>query len=108
MISYVVTRWYRAPELLLDKKNYNAAVDMWSVGCILAEMLGCKPLFRGNSSRHQLHLILGVLGKPTPEDVVGSANPRYHDMLNSMEARKAVPWSRLYQDAPPQALDLLE
>jgi len=108
LISYVVTRWYRAPELLLDKKNYQPAVDLWSIGCILAEMLGCKPLFRGSSSRHQLHLILSVLGKPTSEDVASTANPRYHDMLNKMEARKAVPWSKLYQNAPPDALDLLE
>jgi len=107
LISYVVTRWYRAPELLLDKKDYTFPVDLWSIGCILAEMLGCKPLFRGNSSRHQLHLILSVLGKPIPEDVSATANPRYHDMLNKMESRKAVAWSKLYPDAPPEALDLL-
>ena len=71
-------------------------------------MLGCKPLFRGNSSRHQLHLILSVLGKPSPEDVADTANPRYHDMLNKMEERKAVPWAKLYPDAPEEALDLLE
>jgi mitogen-activated protein kinase 1/3 len=108
LISYVVTRWYRAPELLLDKKDYSFAVDMWSIGCILAEMLGCKPLFRGNSSRHQLHLILSVLGKPSREDVVASANPRYHDMLNKMEDRRSVGWAKLYPDAPVQALDLLD
>ena len=49
-----------------------------------------------------------MLGKPTPEDVAGTANPRYHDMLNKMEERKAVPWTKLYHDAPPDALDLLE
>jgi len=108
MISYVVTRWYRAPELLLDKKDYTSAVDMWSIGCILAEMLGCKPLFRGNSSRHQLHLILSVLGKPSSEDIAATANARYHDMLNSMEARKPVSWTRLYPHAPGEALDLLD
>ena len=48
MTQYVATRWYRAPELiLLPKETYNEAVDMWSVGCILAEMLGRKQLFPG-------------------------------------------------------------
>lgn len=64
LINYVVTRWYRAPELLLDQKNYDYAIDMWSVGCILGEMLARRPLFRGNSSKDQLRLILSLIGKP--------------------------------------------
>jgi serine/threonine protein kinase len=51
MTEYVVTRWYRAPELLLSCEHYTAAIDMWSVGCILAELLGRKPLFPGAGSR---------------------------------------------------------
>ena len=47
MTEYVVTRWYRAPELLLSCDHYTAAIDMWSVGCILAELLGRRPLFPG-------------------------------------------------------------
>ncbi len=47
MTEYVVTRWYRAPELLLSCEHYTAAIDMWSVGCILAELLGRRPLFPG-------------------------------------------------------------
>jgi serine/threonine protein kinase len=47
MTEYVVTRWYRAPELLLPCEHYSAAIDMWSVGCILAELLGRRPLFPG-------------------------------------------------------------
>lgn len=49
MTEYVVTRWYRAPELLLSCEHYTAAIDMWSVGCILAELLGRKPLFPGET-----------------------------------------------------------
>ena len=45
--EYVVTRWYRAPDLMVSSRNYTAAIDMWSVGCILAEMLLRKPLFPG-------------------------------------------------------------
>lgn len=50
MTDYVATRWYRSPELLLSSKKYTKAVDVWSVGCILAEMLGRKPLFPGTDS----------------------------------------------------------
>lgn len=47
MTQYVATRWYRAPELMLAFTEYTTAVDVWSVGCIFAEMLGRKPLFPG-------------------------------------------------------------
>jgi serine/threonine protein kinase len=61
MTEYVVTRWYRAPELLLSCEDYTTAIDIWSVGCILAEVLGRKPLFpvgtdEWYSPRHQTHL----------------------------------------------------
>ena len=54
MTEYVVTRWYRAPEILLGSQQYTAAVDMWSVGCIFAEMLSRKPLFPGDNSLDQV------------------------------------------------------
>ena len=53
MTEYVVTRWYRAPELILSRE-YEAAVDVWSAGCIMAELLGRKPIFRGRDYIHQL------------------------------------------------------
>jgi len=52
MTQYVATRWYRAPELILLTLNYTAAIDMWSVGCILAEMLGRRHLFPGKHCQH--------------------------------------------------------
>lgn len=55
MTYYVETRWYRAPELLVSFKNYTPAVDMWSVGCILAELLLRKPFLRGDSSKYLLY-----------------------------------------------------
>ena len=61
----VVTRWYRAPELLMNGMHYGAAVDMWSVGCILAEILGRKVMFRGASYIHQLQLIVQQCGTPS-------------------------------------------
>ena len=60
MTEYVVTRWYRAPELLLSCEDYSASIDVWSVGCIFAELLGRKPLFPGKDYIHQLKLIIQV------------------------------------------------
>ncbi|KAA3459636.1 cyclin-dependent kinase G-2 [Gossypium australe] len=60
----VVTQWYRAPELLLGAKTYSTAVDMWSVGCIMAEMLAKQPLFKGTSEIDQLRKIFDTLGTP--------------------------------------------
>ncbi|XP_071709927.1 uncharacterized protein [Rutidosis leptorrhynchoides] len=64
----VVTLWYRAPELLLGLKNYTTAIDMWSVGCIMAEMLSKKPLFDGNKELEQIDKIFRTLG--TPNDTI--------------------------------------
>ncbi|XP_010503484.1 PREDICTED: cyclin-dependent kinase G1 isoform X1 [Camelina sativa] len=63
----VVTQWYRSPELLLGTKEYSTAVDMWSIGCIMAELLSLKPLFRGKSQNDidQLQQIFAVLGTPS-------------------------------------------
>lgn len=60
MTEYVVTRWYRAPELLLNCSEYTAAIDIWSVGCILGEIMTRQPLFPGKDYVHQLRLITEV------------------------------------------------
>jgi len=61
MTEYVVTRWYRAPELLLNCSEYTAAIDIWSVGCILGEIITRQPLFPGKDYVHQLRLVTEVL-----------------------------------------------
>eukprot|EP00659_Diplonema_papillatum_P014673 gene14673-22448_t len=69
MTSYVVTRWYRAPELLCSSKTYSTAVDMWAFGCILGELHARRPLFCGKNYLHQLRLVIQVIGSPTEEEV---------------------------------------
>jgi len=108
LINYVVTRWYRAPELLLDQKNYGYAIDMWSVGCILGEMLARRPLFRGNSSKDQLRLILSLIGKPAAKDVEFVDKPRYKEMLLKMQEKAAIPWEKIFHKAGPEVLSLLD
>ncbi|KAH6796721.1 mitogen-activated protein kinase 3 [Perilla frutescens var. hirtella] len=58
MTEYVVTRWYRAPELLINSSEYTAAIDVWSVGCIFMELMNRKPLFTGKDQVHQMHLLI--------------------------------------------------
>ncbi|MCI4384020.1 hypothetical protein PGIGA_G00033610 [Pangasianodon gigas] len=107
MTEYVATRWYRAPELMLSLHHYSLAIDLWSVGCIFAEMLGRKQLFPGKHYVHQLQLILSVLGTP-PESVVGAIGAeRVRSYVQSLPSRAPVPLTRLFPQAEPVALDLL-
>ena len=57
LTDYVATRWYRAPEILLGCKRYTTGVDLWSLGCILGEMLSRRPLFPGNSTLEQVNKV---------------------------------------------------
>ncbi|SAL97737.1 hypothetical protein [Absidia glauca] len=108
MTEYVATRWYRAPEIMLTFKEYTKAIDVWSVGCILAEMLSGKPLFPGRDYHHQLTLILDVLGTPTMDDFYGIKSRRARDYIRSLPFKKRIPFARLFPNANPLAIDLLE
>jgi mitogen-activated protein kinase 1/3/mitogen-activated protein kinase 6 len=65
----VATRWYRAPELLLSWKDYGCAVDIWSVGCILAELLRRKPFLPGCDTKNQIELIFEIIGTPSEQEL---------------------------------------
>ncbi|KAK7119858.1 hypothetical protein R3I94_021634 [Phoxinus phoxinus] len=67
MTGYVATRWYRAPEIMLNWMHYNMTVDIWSVGCIMAELLTGRTLFPGTDHIDQLKLIMMLVGTPGPE-----------------------------------------
>jgi len=69
LTDYVATRWYRAPELLLGSTLYSEGVDMWSVGCILGEMVSGKPILRGRSTMDQLEKVVELTGKPSEQDL---------------------------------------
>lgn len=84
MTEYVVTRWYRAPELLLATEEYSAAIDMWSAGCILAELYYGKPLFPGCDVKNQLEQICRKLGKPTAEEIEMIPNRRAREFMEKM------------------------
>ncbi|KAK4751394.1 hypothetical protein SAY87_004876 [Trapa incisa] len=108
MTEYVVTRWYRAPELLLCCDNYGTSIDVWSVGCIFAELLGRKPLFPGTDCLSQLKLIINVLGSQREEEMEFIDNPKARTFIESLPYSPGTPFSRLYPDAHPLAIDLLQ
>ena len=83
MTEYVVTRWYRAPELLLNAECYTPAIDMWSVGCIIAEMLGRRPAFPGKDYLDQLKLIVRALGAPAENDMAFINHEKAKDYIRA-------------------------
>ncbi|KDO28975.1 CMGC/MAPK protein kinase [Saprolegnia parasitica CBS 223.65] len=107
LTEYVVTRWYRAPEVLLDGSRYGISLDMWSAGCIMAEMLGRKPLFPGSSTITQLGKIFNVLGTPPPSYVEKMIKPAAKKWVQRQRPRTAIPFSEIYPQTNALALDLL-
>jgi len=108
LTEYVATRWYRAPEIMLNSKGYTQSIDMWSVGCILAEMLSNRPIFPGKHYLDQLSHILGVLGSPSQEDLNCIINDKARCYIQSLPFKPKIPWSKMYPTADPKALDLLD
>lgn len=108
MTEYVATRWYRAPEIMLSFTNYTKAIDMWSVGCILAELLGGKPLFRGKDYVDQLNQILLILGTPRESTLTKIGSIRAQNYVRSLPLMRKVPYTEIFPNANPLALDLLE
>jgi len=87
LTDYVATRWYRAPEILLGSTRYSFAVDMWSMGCILAEMLQGKPIFPGSSTINQIEKIVELTGMPS-EQVIKEISPFAPTMMQSLQSEK--------------------
>ncbi|XP_044477513.1 mitogen-activated protein kinase 9-like [Mangifera indica] len=107
--DYVATRWYRAPELCGSFfSKYTPAIDMWSIGCIFAEMLSGKPLFPGKNVVHQLDLMTDLLGTPPAESISRIRNEKARRYLSSMRKKQPVPFSHKFPNADPLALHLLE
>ncbi|KAG6468903.1 hypothetical protein ZIOFF_073598 [Zingiber officinale] len=136
--DYVATRWYRAPELcgsffskmllteiynlesdftflsLLDSKCqktglfYTPGIDIWSIGCIFAEMLTGRPLFPGKNVVHQLDLMTDFLGTPSAETIARIRNEKAKRYLSSMRRKQPVPFSQKFPNVDPLALRLLE
>lgn len=85
-----------------------SAVDVWSVGCILAELLGGRPFFKGRDYVDQLNQILHYLGTPNEETLARIGSPRAQDYVRNLPYMSRVPFGRLFPQANPDSLDLLD
>ena len=105
--EYVATRWYRAPEILLGSTKYTKPVDMWSVGCMLGELIIGKAIFPGTSTLNQIEKIIELLGKPKAEDIESIESPLAWNILGSINTSKKKTFQGFFQGASESALDLL-
>lgn len=120
LTEYVATRWYRAPEIMLNASQYSTSIDVWLVGCILAEMLIYIPLFPGSDYRNQITLILGMIGTPSDSDLQSIRLTRARRYIQGLPRHEALPFGPCIQQHPerhrrvgdypvnPLAIDLLE
>lgn len=107
--DYVATRWYRAPELCGSFfSKYTPAIDIWSIGCIFAEVLTGKPLFPGKNVVHQLDLMTDLLGTPSLDTISRVRNDKARRYLTSMRKKQPVSFAQKFSNADPLALRLLE
>ena len=108
LTEYVVTRWYRAPELLCLSSKYGKSVDIWSVGCIFAEMLTHTVFFRGDNPSHQLELIIAKLGCPSRSKLDFVSSQQMLDVIMQYEAHVPSRFDLFFpRNVNPLALDLL-
>jgi len=108
LTDYVATRWYRAPEILLGSTTYTKGVDMWSIGCILGELLGGKPMFPGTSTMNQIDRIIEVTGRPSKEDIDAIQSEFAAQMLENLPEPNERGLESMYPNADGDAHDLLK
>jgi glycogen synthase kinase 3 beta len=104
-VSYICSRYYRAPELIFGATDYTTMIDVWSAGCVLAELLLGQPIFPGDSGVDQLVEIIKVLGTPTKEQI-REMNRNYTEF--KFPQIKAHPWQKVFRTrTPPEAIELV-
>jgi serine/threonine protein kinase len=104
-VAYICSRYYRAPELIFGATDYTCAIDIWSCGCVAAEMLLGHPLFPGETGIDQLVEIIKIMGTPTKQEVE-AMNPAYTEW--KFPQIRPFPLGKIFRPRPPEeALDLL-
>ncbi|GMM31153.1 serine/threonine protein kinase [Martiniozyma asiatica (nom. inval.)] len=103
-VSYICSRYYRAPELIFGARNYTTKIDVWSAGCVIAEMCLGQPLFPGQSGIDQLVEIIKLLGTPS-KDQIRSMNPNY--MEHKFPSIKPIALTRIFTHVDHDLIDLL-
>ncbi|CAD8098124.1 unnamed protein product [Paramecium sonneborni] len=108
LTEYVATRWYRAPEILLGSQKYSKAVDMWSIGCILGEMIIGKAIFPGTSTMNQVEMISEILGTPTEDDIKSIAAPLAEHILDNFQFVKPKHFKTIFSQESDDTLSFLK
>lgn len=107
MTEYVSTRWYRAPEVIMGDPKYGQAIDVYSCGCIFAELLLRKPLFPGTDYINQLNLIMGVLGTPSSDVLDRISNESAKQYVLQQPHHEPMSLRAHFPSASEAAVDLL-
>ncbi|XP_012158173.1 probable cyclin-dependent serine/threonine-protein kinase DDB_G0278487 isoform X1 [Ceratitis capitata] len=109
LTDYVATRWYRAPEILVASKRYTKGIDMWSLGCILGEMIRGKPLFQGSSTVNQIEKIVTALPEITDHDIKAVGAGFGSVLLSKQISReRKASLNEMMADAPDDALNMVK
>ncbi|KAJ5473454.1 hypothetical protein N7475_003020 [Penicillium sp. IBT 31633x] len=108
MTGYVSTRYYRAPEIMLTWRKYNEKVDIWSAGCIFAEMLLGEPIFPGKNHINQFCVITDILGNPPEEVVSNITSENTLNFIQSLPRRNRQPITQIIPKATPEAAALID
>lgn len=105
--EYVATRWYRAPEILLGSRCYSHSVDVWSAGCIVAELFIGKVLFPGKGSMNQMELLIQLLDKPSPEDIQALGSEHAESVIKSLSSTKSKSFTLMFSMMGKEGIDLI-
>lgn len=109
LTDYVATRWYRAPEILIANRKYTKGIDMWSLGCILAEMILGKPIFPGTSTVNQVEKIMAAIPVPSQEDIslICSSGVSSSMIKNSATLQRVSLKTLFGSDSSEDSMDLI-
>ena len=108
LTEYVSTRWYRAPELIIGSNHYSEAVDMWAVGCIIAELYSGRPIFPGTSTVDQLERVVAFTGPPSVRDIKSMRSEFAQTMVSNLTyTQPRITLEQKLPDAAPDVRDLI-
>ena len=107
MTDYIATRWYRAPELLMGCHSYSKEIDIWSLGCMIGEIVRGKPMFQGTSTINQLEKILGWNGPPTNADLKNMKISINKNILDVLNVKRKANRAEMLPTDDPKLMDLV-
>ena len=108
LTDYIATRWYRAPEVILSQRQYTAAIDVWSVGCILAELIRRRPLLPAQTEQEQMMMISNLIGRPTDAIINEIEDERIKEFMIKLPHSRGQNFRELFKGANEQAIDMLK